>query len=79
MAKGRKRGKRTNKTVRLSIPKRLYYILYGIAGNNEQKLNRLIRIIIEEKLESSTVAEIASLLEPKSRSDQEEKEPIEQD
>jgi len=69
MAKGRRAGKRTNKTVRLSIPKRLYYILQGIAGNNEQKLNRLIRIIIEEKLENSTVAEIASLIEPKSRSD----------
>jgi hypothetical protein len=78
MAKGRKAGKRTNKTVRLSIPKRLYYILYGIAGSNEQKLNRLIRTIIEEKLESSTVSELASLLEPKSRDNQEDKEPTEQ-
>ncbi|MEO2065134.1 MAG: hypothetical protein ABGX17_01380 [Desulfurobacteriaceae bacterium] len=72
MARGRKAGKRTNKTVRLSIPKRLYYILYGIAGNNEQKLNRLIRTIIEEKLENSTVAEIASMLESKSKVKEEE-------
>jgi hypothetical protein len=79
MAKGKKAGKRTNKTVRLSIPQRLYYILYGIAGNNEQKLNRLIRTIIEEKLESSTVAEIASMLESKSRIKEEEEQPTEQE
>jgi hypothetical protein len=78
MAKGRKPGKRANKTVRLSIPKRLYYILYGIAGNNEQKLNRLIRTIIEEKLESSTVAEIASMLESKGGVKEEEEETAEQ-
>jgi hypothetical protein len=77
MAKGRKPGKRANKTVRLSIPKRLYYILYGIAGNNEQKLNRLIRTIIEEKLESSTVAEIASMLESKGRVKEEEEQTAE--
>ena len=65
MARGRKAGKRTNKLVRLSLPKKLYYILYGVAGNNEQKLNRLIRLIIEEKLNSSTVAELTELLESK--------------
>ena len=43
MTRGRKAGKRTNKTVGLSIPKRLYYIPYGIAGNNEQKLNKPIK------------------------------------
>jgi hypothetical protein len=79
MAKGRKPGKRANKTIRLSIPKRLYYILYGIAGNNEQKLNRLIRTIIEEKLKSSTVAEIASMLESKSRIKEEEEQTTEQE
>ncbi|RKQ59101.1 hypothetical protein C7457_1741 [Thermovibrio guaymasensis] len=79
MARGRRTGKRTNKTVRLSIPKRLYYILQGIAGNNEQKLNRLIRIIIEEKLESSTVAEIASMLESKNRAKEEEEQATEQE
>ena len=67
MAKrGRKTKKRTNKTVRLSIPKRLYFILSGIAGGNEQKLkklNRLIRLIIEERLKVSTVAELSNLIE----------------
>jgi len=79
MAKGRREGKRTNKTIRLSIPKRLYYILQGIAGNNEQKLNRLIRIIIEEKLKNSTVAEIASMLESKSKAKEKEKQATEQE
>ncbi|ADU96435.1 hypothetical protein [Thermovibrio ammonificans] len=63
MARGRKAGKRANKTVKLSIPKRLYYILYGVAGNNEQKLNKLIRTIIEEKLATSSVAELTELIE----------------
>ena len=74
MARGRKAGKRANKTVRLSIPKKLYYILYGVAGNNEQKLNRLIRLILEEKLNSSTVAELTQLLEGQKREKEEEKE-----
>ncbi|WP_457680131.1 hypothetical protein [Thermovibrio sp.] len=73
MARGRKAGKRANKVVRLSIPKRLYYILYGIAGNNDQKLNRLIRLIIEEKLNSSTITELSMLLEGR-REEKEEKE-----
>jgi len=74
MARGRKAGKRANRIVRLSIPKRLYFILLGVAGNNEQKLNRLIRLIIEEKLENSTVAELAQLLEPAKRKGEEEAE-----
>ncbi len=74
MARGRKAGKRANRIVRLSIPKRLYYILLGVAGNNEQKLNRLIRLIIEEKLENSTVSELAQLLEPAKRKGEEEEE-----
>ena len=74
MARGRKAGKRANRIVRLSIPKRLYYILLGVAGNNEQKLNRLIRLIIEEKLENSTVSELAQLLEPVKRRGEEEEE-----
>lgn len=77
MARGRKAGKRANRIVRLSIPKRLYFILLGVAGNNEQKLNRLIRLIIEEKLENSTVAELTQLLEPTKRKEEEE-ENIEQ-
>jgi len=78
MARGRKAGKRANRIVRLSIPKRLYFILLGVAGNNEQKLNRLIRLIIEEKLENSTVAELAQLLEPTKRKEDEEAENPEQ-
>ncbi|RKQ63433.1 hypothetical protein C7457_0304 [Thermovibrio guaymasensis] len=74
MARGRKAGKRANKVVRLSIPKKLYYILYGVAGNNEQKLNRLIRLIIEEKLNSSTVAELSQLLESQKREKEEQTE-----
>ena len=74
MARGRKAGKRANRIVRLSIPKRLYFILLGVAGNNEQKLNRLIRLIVEEKLENSTVAELAQLLEPAKRKGEEEAE-----
>jgi hypothetical protein len=75
MARGRKAGKRANKTVKLSIPKRLYYILYGVAGNNEQKLNKLIRTIIEERLATSSVAELTELLEtPKKEKENEESE-----
>jgi len=74
MARGRKAGKRANKTVRLSIPKKLYYILYGVAGNNEQKLNRLIRLILEEKLNSSTVAQLTELLESNKREKEEKEE-----
>ena len=72
MARGRKPGKRANKVVRLSLPKRIYYVLYGIAGNNEQKMNKLIRSILEEKLENSTIAELASLLEPPRKEKEEE-------
>ncbi len=71
MARGRKAGKRANRVVKLSIPKRLYYILLGVAGNNEQKLNRLVRLIVEEKLENSTVAELSQLLEPTKRKEEE--------
>ncbi|SNR66760.1 hypothetical protein [Desulfurobacterium atlanticum] len=63
MARGRKPGKRTNKVVKISLPKKIYYILYGIAGNNEQKLNKLIKTIIEEKLDNSTMADLTKLLE----------------
>ena len=73
MARGRKPGKRANKTVKLSLPKKLYFVLYGIAGNNEQKMNKLIRSIIEEKLENSTISELSQMLESSKR----EKEEIE--
>ena len=71
MARGRKTGKRTNRVIRLSIPKRLYYILAGIAGNNEQKLNRLIRLIIEEKLSKSTLLELTELIDSSRKQERE--------
>jgi len=74
MARGRKPGKRTNKVVKVSLPKKIYYILYGIAGNNEQKLNKLIKTIIEEKLDNSTIADLTKLLE----STKKEKEEVEE-
>ncbi|WP_456454777.1 hypothetical protein [Thermovibrio sp.] len=74
MARGRKPGKRANKTVKLSIPKKTYYILYGIAGNNEQKLSRLIKLIVEEKLSNSTVSELSAMLETKRAKEEEQKE-----
>jgi len=77
MARGRKPGKRSNKTVKLSLPKRLYFILYGIAGNNEQKMNKLVRLILEEKLENSTVSELSQMLE-KAKKDKEETEEADQ-
>ena len=64
MARGRKPGKRANRIVKLSIPKKTYAVLSGIAGNNEQTLNRLIRGIIKEKLSTSTIAELSKLIEP---------------
>ena len=63
MARGRKPGKRANKVVKLSLPKKIYFVLYGIAGNKEQRMNKLIRAILEEKLEKSTISELAALLE----------------
>ena len=74
MARGRKAGKRTNRVIKLSIPKRLYYILTGIAGNNEQKLNRLIRLIIEEKLSKSTLLELTELIDSSRKQEREKTE-----
>ncbi len=72
MARG-KRGRRKGvKSVKLSLPKRTYYILYGVAGNSDQKLSRLIKLIIEEKLENATVAELSQMLEAKKREKEEE-------
>ncbi|MFN3814108.1 MAG: hypothetical protein ACK4SM_05755 [Aquificaceae bacterium] len=59
MAKrGRKKGGPRYKRVVLSLPKRLYYVLNGIAIGDERKLNRLIKGILEDKLTESTVAEL---------------------
>lgn len=46
------------KKIKLSLPKRLYMILNGVAMGDERKLNRLIKGIIEDKLAESTVKEL---------------------
>ena len=59
MAKrGRKKGGPRYKKVSLSLPKRLYFVLNGIAMGDDKKLNRLIRGILEDKLMESTLAEL---------------------
>ena len=77
MARGRKAGRRVSRVVKVSLPRKTYYVLYGIAGNNEQKLNRLIRTIIEERLENSTIAELTGILESSKRGKEEEEETAE--
>ncbi|WP_456397593.1 hypothetical protein [Desulfurobacterium sp.] len=74
MARGRKPGKRTNKTVKVSLPKKTYYILYGIAGNNEMRLNKLIKTIIEERLDNSTISDLSKLLETGKKEKEDTKE-----
>jgi uncharacterized protein YlbG (UPF0298 family) len=71
MARGRKRG---NRVIRVSVPRKLYYVLLGVAGNNEQKLTRLVRAIIEERVENSTIAELQTLLESKRAREEQEEE-----
>lgn len=59
MAKrGRKKGGARYRRITLSLPKRLYYVLNGIAMGDERKLNRLIKGILEDKLMEPTVAEL---------------------
>ena len=58
----RKRGGARYKTVKLSLPKRLYSILNGIAMGDDRKLNRLIKGILEEKLREATVAELEAYI-----------------
>lgn len=60
--KGRRRGGPRYKKVSLSLPKRLYLVLSGIAMGDEKKLNRLIKGILEDKLQESTVAELEMYL-----------------
>ncbi len=63
MAKrGRRKGGPRYKKVSVSLPKRLYLILNGVAMGDERKLNRLIRGILEDKLMESTVAELEMYL-----------------
>jgi len=60
--RGRRKGGPRYKKVHLSLPKRLYSILNGIAMGDERKLNRLIKGIIEEKLQEATVAELEAYI-----------------
>ncbi len=71
--KGRKRGGPRYKKVSLSLPKRLYLVLSGIAMGDEKKLNRLIRGILEDKLQESTFAELEMYLR-RAEEEREEKE-----
>lgn len=54
----KKKGGARYKKIKLSLPKRLYMILNGVAMGDERKLNRLIKGIIEDKLAESTVKEL---------------------
>ncbi len=72
--KGRKRGGPRYKRVSLSLPKRLYLVLSGIAMGDEKRLNRLIKGILEDKLQESTVAELELYLRKAEEEEKEEKE-----
>lgn len=73
--KSRKRGGPRYKKVSLSLPKRLYLVLSGIAMGDDKKLNRLIRGILEDKLQESTVAELEMYLrKPEAEEEKEEAE-----
>jgi len=69
--RAKRRGGPRYKKVSLSLPKRLYLVLNGIAGGDDKKLNRLIRGILEDKLQESTVAELEMYLR---KTEEEEKE-----
>jgi len=62
MPRRKRKGGPRYKTVKLSLPKRLYSILSGIAMGDERKLNRLIKGILEEKLREATVAELEAYI-----------------
>ncbi len=72
--KGRRRGGPRYKRVSLSLPKRLYLVLSGIAMGDDKKLNRLIKGILEDKLQESTVAELEMYLKKVEEEEKEEKE-----
>ncbi len=74
--KGRKKGGPRYKKVHLSLPKRLYSILNGIAMGDDRKLNRLIKGIIEEKLQEATVAELEAYITGSTETEEEPKEEI---
>ncbi len=72
--KGRKKGGPRYKRLTISLPKRLYYVLNGIALGDEKKLNRLIKGILEDKLMESTVAELEIYLGRGEEEEEEEEE-----
>ncbi len=74
--KGRKKGGPRYKRLTISLPKRLYYVLNGIALGDEKKLNRLIKGILEDKLMESTVAELEIYLGRGEDEEEEEEETI---
>ncbi len=74
--KGRKKGGPRYKRLTISLPKRLYYVLNGIALGDEKKLNRLIKGILEDKLMESTVAELEVYLGRGEEEEEEEEETI---
>jgi len=57
----------------LSLPKRLYSVLNGIAMGDERKLNKLIKGIVLEAISKKTIAELESYIS----SSEVEKETIE--
>ncbi|MEN3034226.1 MAG: hypothetical protein ABDH18_04480 [Aquificaceae bacterium] len=67
--KPRKKGGPRYRRVTLSLPKRLYHVLNGIAMGDERRLNRLVKGILEDKLTESTVSELELYL---GRGDEEE-------
>ena len=70
-----RRGRRGNyRRVTLSLPKRLYMVLNGIAGGDERLLNRLIRGILEDKLSESTFAELELYIRTRREEEEEVKE-----
>ncbi len=75
--KGRKRGGPRYKKVSISLPKRLYLILSGIAMGDDKKLNRLVKGILEDKLQESTVAELELYLKKMEEEDTKLEAPVE--
>ena len=74
--RGPRKGTRKNKVIKISVPKKLYLVLRGISGGDDQNMNKLIRVIIEDRLREDTVENLMEIANPKksSRSKEEEEE-----
>ncbi len=71
----RRKGGPRYKKVCVSLPKRIYSVLNGIAMGDDRKINRLIKGILEEKLQEATVAELEAYISAaKEEEAEEEKE-----